>query len=215
MNNIKIEKYNEQLIRWPDSGKHILAQYDENSVIVYQAYNHSIGHYAANHGKFGGSFSFSRMTWMKPNFLWMMYRSGWGTKDNQEVTLAVKIKRKAFDTILSLAVPSSFDSERYYSVEEWKRQVKESDVRLQWDPDHNPFGEKEVRRAIQLGLRGAIVEKYASEWIIDIFDISEFVCEQRAHVEDGRLDLLYTPGEMVYRPNDSALSKNLGLSEEQ
>ncbi|MFM7854759.1 MAG: DUF4291 family protein [Flammeovirgaceae bacterium] len=27
--------------------------------------------------------SLNRMTWMKPNFLWMMYRSGWATKHNQ------------------------------------------------------------------------------------------------------------------------------------
>ncbi|WP_141653813.1 DUF4291 family protein, partial [Erwinia billingiae] len=26
-------------------------------------------------------FSMTRMTWIKPSFLWMMYRSGWGMKD--------------------------------------------------------------------------------------------------------------------------------------
>jgi len=25
----------------------------------------------------------NRMTWIKPNFLWMMYRSGWASKKNQ------------------------------------------------------------------------------------------------------------------------------------
>jgi NAD(P)-dependent dehydrogenase (short-subunit alcohol dehydrogenase family) len=29
----------------------------------------------------------------------MMYRSGWGTKENQEVTLAVRLRRAAFDEI--------------------------------------------------------------------------------------------------------------------
>lgn len=28
------------------------------------------------------------------------------------------------------------------------------EVRLQWDPDHSPTYSKEVRRAIQLGLKG-------------------------------------------------------------
>jgi len=27
------------------------------------------------------------MSWIKPNFLWMMYRCGWGTKEGQQVTL--------------------------------------------------------------------------------------------------------------------------------
>jgi Domain of unknown function (DUF4291) len=53
------------------------------------------------------------MTWIKPNFLWMMYRSGWGRKEGQEVTLAIRIKRSAFDEILSQAVHSKYTPELY------------------------------------------------------------------------------------------------------
>src|SRR4051812_30948572 len=80
------EPYPEQVNMWPPEGRHILAQFDAETVIVYQAYRSAIGQYAAEHGTFGGDFSYSRMSWVKPNFLWMMYRSGWGTKQNQEVT---------------------------------------------------------------------------------------------------------------------------------
>ena len=31
---------------WPREGKHILAQYDENSIVVYQAYRPEIAEYA-------------------------------------------------------------------------------------------------------------------------------------------------------------------------
>jgi hypothetical protein len=37
--------------------------------------------------------------------------------------------------------------------------VAESNVRLQWNPDHNPKGEKVERRAIQLGRRGDAIAK--------------------------------------------------------
>ena len=67
------------------SGRHVLAQYDAETVVVYQAYRPSIGAFAATHGYFGGGFSPSRMSWIKPNFLWMMYRCGWATKEGQEV----------------------------------------------------------------------------------------------------------------------------------
>jgi hypothetical protein len=39
--------YVEQKKQWPESGKYILATYDENSIVVYQAYNSKIGIYAA------------------------------------------------------------------------------------------------------------------------------------------------------------------------
>ena len=106
--NLITEPYIAQRARWPRSGRHILAQFDAESVVVYQAYRPEIGHFAARHGYFGGGFGLGRMSWIKPNFLWMMYRSGWGTKEDQEVTLAVRLRRDAFDEILGLAVHSTF-----------------------------------------------------------------------------------------------------------
>ncbi len=88
------EPYLVQIRRWPKTGRHILAQFDDESVIVYQAYRPAIGHFAAKNGFFGGEFSLSRMSWIKPNFLWMMYRCGWASKEGQEVVLAVRLKRK-------------------------------------------------------------------------------------------------------------------------
>ena len=55
----------------------IFAQYDENNIRVYQAYANPIADEAIRGATFGPSFKLSRMTWIKPSFLWMMYRSGW------------------------------------------------------------------------------------------------------------------------------------------
>ena len=80
-----------------------------------------------------------------------MYRSGWASKPNQECVLAVWIKRDGFDKILSEA----------YTPEAQKEAGKEDImVRLQWDPDHAPNGDKEQRRAIQMGLKGEV-----SKWL--------------------------------------------------
>lgn len=64
------EPYVTQASLWPRSGQHILAQFDEDSIVVYQAYKPSIGRFAAEHGHFGGEFGLGRMSWIKPNFLW-------------------------------------------------------------------------------------------------------------------------------------------------
>src|SRR5437899_649854 len=150
---LPIESYSEQSRTWPNEGRHILAHFDETSVIVYQAYRNDIGRFAAQHGYFGGTFSYQRMSWIKPNFLWMMYRSGWGTKEGQEVTLAVRLHRAFFDRILAQAVPSTYVPQLYPDREAWQEAVTHSDVRVQWDPDHDPSGAPQPRRAVQLGLR--------------------------------------------------------------
>lgn len=73
------------------------------------------------------------MSWIKTNFLWMMYRSLWGTKIDQEVVLAIWLQRAAFEEILAAAVHSSFEPELYSSRSEWEKTLKRSQVRLQWE----------------------------------------------------------------------------------
>ncbi|TCS93959.1 DUF4291 domain-containing protein [Hazenella coriacea] len=195
--NLVTEPYHLQQERWPNTGNHILAQYDDETIIVYQAYHPTIASFAIKHGYFGGPFKLSRMSWIKTNFLWMMYRSGWGRKENQEVTLAIRLKRAAFEKILTVAVHSQFVSKIYHTKEQWKKELQESEVRLQWDPDHDPTGNKVERRAIQLGLSGSFLEKYAREWIVEIQDISSFVEEQRK-VANPPFTELIMPKEDIY-----------------
>jgi hypothetical protein len=208
---LKTEPYLEQRHRWPPSGRHILAQYDDESVVVYQAYRPAIGHFAAKHGYFGGAFQLDRMSWIKPNFLWMMFRSGWGRKSGQEVTLAIWLRRWAFDDILKAAVHSTFVPEVYASEAEWKQAVERSSVRLQWDPDHDPLGAKLERRAIQLGLRGDALAGYAREWMLHIEDISPIVERERAHAQLPGFDQLLVPREEVYPVRDQKVAGRLGV----
>jgi hypothetical protein len=211
--NLITESYLEQSNRWPRSGRHILAHFDSSSVTVYQAYRPSIGLHAAKHQQFGADFSFTRMSWIKTNFLWMMYRSGWGAKKDQEVTLAVRLKREAFDWILENAVHSTFVSEVYQDRAEWEKAISTSSVRLQWDPDHDPAGAKLERRAIQLGLREDTLVKYARDWIVEIEDISDFVRDQREYANSRELYAkLLIPREDVYPITDSKTKSLLGVS---
>ena len=209
--NLTTEPYLQQSERWPKQGRRILAQSDAERIVVYQAYRSEIGRFAAEQGRFGGAFSLSRMSWIKPNFLWMMYRCGWATKENQETVLTISLRREAFDIILAESVPSAFDPARYGSEAEWKEAAARSQVRSQWDPDHHPSGAKVERRAIQLGLRGEFLARYAREWIVGIEDITPFVTDQRRHLGTGDYSGLLTPREEVY-PVPAALGDQIGLT---
>ncbi|CAI2172697.1 17894_t:CDS:2 [Funneliformis geosporum] len=275
---MKFELYDKQLKQWPETGRHILGQYDDESIIVYQAYNNSIADYAIQHQKFGGKeFSWKRMTWIKTNFTWMMYRSGWATKKNQERILAIKLTRKGFEEILAEAALTSFSqhlssnsqsntpstsrsnkssksrsnksfksrsdkssksrsdkssksrsdkssksrsdessksrSDTFSTLQhEWKEQLETSQVRLQWDPDHDLHGEKMQRRAIQLGIKNNILQKYSNEWIISIEDITEFVREQYELIKSNKLDEVRTPEEREYKIGDNLSKEKLGMN---
>lgn len=167
---MRLEKYEEARLHWPKRGKHILAQYDEEGIWVYQAFNRDIARYAVEHQKFHGCphYNPARMSWIKTNFLWMMYRCGWGTKDrNQTHTLALKLKRNFFDALLLAARTKGGGTDGI--------------VRLQWDPDHTPTGDKHPgRRAVQLGLKAKWLAPIASgEALLQVLDMSEFVEQNR------------------------------------
>ncbi|MDF1696680.1 MAG: DUF4291 domain-containing protein [Saprospiraceae bacterium] len=178
--NLKTIAYIDYETKLPQSGNWIVGQEKNDSLIVYQAYNPNIAKYAVANQKFGGNhYSFSRMTWIKPNFLWMMYRAGWATKVNQERILAIKMSKKGFLELLNEGVYTSYQADKYDSHEAWKEALGESEVRIQWDPDHDPRGNKLDRRAVQIGMKGSIMQKFNDEFIEEVTDITEFVAEQK------------------------------------
>ena len=206
---LKCENYETQDARWPQSGRHVLAQYDDETVVVYQAYRSSIANYAVKNQAFGGDFSFSRMSWIKPNFLWMMYRSGWASKPGQEHVLAIRMLRDGFDEICRRAVKSSFDRHGYETEAEWKAAVGASDARLQWDPDHLPNGRPTERRAVQLGLRGDALRSFSGDWVREIEDVTEFVHQQHGVLQSEGPGALMAPTEHVYPAHENLRADRL------
>ena len=122
--------------------------------------------------------------------------------------LGLRISRAFFDSVLEEAVPSGFDPTLYPDVPSWKAGVATSDVRLQWDPDHDPSGAPVERRAIQLGLRNRMLRAFASEEIREIIDMTAFVHEQAGH---ARTALLRMPAERPYMPEKTAALRQIGL----
>lgn len=150
----------------------IRAIHDEQVLTVYQAYSPEIAQPALRAGKFVSPFSFSRMTWIKPSFNWMMYRSGYASKPGQEVIVSIAIKRSGFEWALRNAVLASFNPEIHDSYEEWQTQLTLLPVRVQWDPARDWKLDQMGVRAIQIGLSGAAVQSYVDDWIVSINDVT-------------------------------------------
>ena len=194
------ELYTEQIERLPKTGEHIIGQVQDDQIVVYQAFNTKIAEYAVENQRFGGShYNFERMSWIKPNFLWMMYRAGWALKEHQQQILAIWFPLKKFSEIYHSAVYSSFKPHIYETEENWKQKLQESTVRLQWDPDHHPKGNKIERRAVQLGLRGETLKRFTTEWVTLIEDITDFVKTEHKKVTADDLDSLIVPKEDVIK----------------
>ncbi|MCT7354818.1 DUF4291 domain-containing protein [Streptomyces sp. 15-116A] len=166
----------------------VRAHHTESTVTVYQAYRPQIGHAAARDGRFPSSWSRERMTWIKPSFLWMMYRCGWGTKKDQETVLAVEISREGFVWALRHACLSHHVPVLHGDEAGWKRQLRQAPARVQWDPERDLRFDPLPYRSLQLGLAGEAAARYADEWIVGIEDITPLATEIHARVRAGELD---------------------------
>lgn len=212
---MKTEKYTEQIKRLPKTGQQIIGCIEGENIIVYQAFNKQIASYAAANQQFGGpAYSFNRMSWIKPGFLWMMHRAGWATKEQQEHILAITLPLVHFKTILRQATISSYKQELFANEETWKEELSKTEVRLQWDPDHDPYGNKQERKAIQLGMKGEVLKKFCTEWIVKIEDITDFVHTAHQKVLDKNLTDLDVPYEVIVELMDVGIEKRIGISNE-
>lgn len=166
----------------------IRAVYTDHTIRVYQAYPKEIAQPAVAAQKFVPPFKMDRMTWIKPSFLWMMYRSGWSQKSGQEHILAIDIKREGFLWALENASLSHFDTKIHTSREEWKAEIAQAPVRIQWDPERDIFHQPLEYRSIQIGLSKTAVYKYVNEWIVKITDITDFCRDMHKLVQERNHD---------------------------
>jgi hypothetical protein len=165
--------------------RQVRARHDEKTLVVYQAYNPAIAEAALGAGTFVAPFRRERMTWIKPSFLWMMYRCGWATKPGQERVLAITIARSGFEWALEHACLADYHPELYGSYEAWQERKRVSPVRVQWDPERGVALERLDHRAIQVGLGGESVDRYVDEWIQAIEDVTPLAREIGALVAAG------------------------------
>jgi len=178
----------------------IRALFDAQTVTVYQAYPPEIGLTAARTGSFPSSWQRDRMTWIKPSFLWMMYRCGWGTKVGQETVLAVTVTRDGFDWCLAQACLSHYQRGLHADRASWRRDLKRAPTRVQWDPERDVHLRPLAQRSLQLGLTGEAARRYADEWIVSITDVTAHArnIQRLIHAGEDQAAQQLLPAEQAY-----------------
>jgi len=183
--------------------RQIRASYNDRTITVYQAYSAAIAIPAVREQRLSASphFSLTRMTWIKPSWCWMMYRSGYSYKDpNQAHILALSMTHENFEKLLCEAAVhhgKALDTE-----------ARRKDVRVQWDPERSFRLEQLPYRSIQIGISGEVGKRWVEEWIDGIEDVTERARELKRAIEDKdvRLEELVSrrliPVKTEYKTSD-------------
>ncbi|MGW1769398.1 DUF4291 domain-containing protein [Streptomyces sp. NPDC002073] len=188
----------------PTPRHQIRAAHTDTTVTVYQAYAPHLGLPAAHNHRFPPAWKRDRMTWIKPSFLWMMYRCGWGTKPDQEIVLAVEITRAGFDHAVRNACLSHYAPGVHADHAAWQRELRATEARIQWDPERDLHLDPLPHRSLQLGLSGTLSRAYADAWTVAIRDVTPLAHEIHALVRagDDQAARALLPAERPYTPGD-------------
>jgi hypothetical protein len=166
----------------------IRAKQTPSTITVYQAYSPEIADPAIKAQTFVPPFSRDRMTWIKPSFRWIASRSSWARKVRQERILAIEITREGFEWALRHSCLSHYKPGEEPSKEEWRKKLRASPVRVQWDPERDILLNSLNYRSIQIGLSGEAVGRYLDEWIVSITDVTATMKKICGHLEIGDID---------------------------
>lgn len=189
--------------------RQFLASFDARGVDVYQAFKPSIVEEALRLQHFGKGFGLDRISWIKPSFGWILHRSEYATKHRQERIARVTLSQDGLLSLLAEAVPTQFEPSLYPSEDAWRRALNRTQVRYQWDPDRDPEGRPLARRAIQLGLEGDALRRYATEFIVSITDATP-LARALAEAIRRRAPLPAVPEELPY-PLPEEIARRLCL----
>ena len=194
------------------TSREIRATYDSNTITVYQAFSHKIADGTLKAGRFVAPFSFHRMTWIKPSFLWLMYRSQWGQKSCQERIFSIRISRQSWESALSQAVLTSFCKRVHGTYQAWQDQFKKTEVHVQWDPERTIHGKALPYGSIQVGISRHLIRDYAEKWIVDMNDITPLVNKIYDLKQSGQSSKVtrYLPVESRY-PVCEKITHRLGM----
>ncbi|MEU1520413.1 DUF4291 family protein [Streptomyces sp. NPDC005811] len=168
----------------------VRADHDADTIVVYQAYAPALADAALRAGRFVAPFSFHRMTWIKPSFLWLMHRSNWARKPGQERVLAVRMTRQGWEEALSRAVLTTADPAA----------VAQAAVHVQWDPERSLRGAALNHYSIQVGIGRGLIRTFTDDWIVDLTDLTPQVRKAAALAQGGQADKArrLLPAERAY-----------------
>jgi hypothetical protein len=209
--------------------RQIRALYNDETITVYQAYNSTIASAAVAEQRLDASplFRTSRMTWIKPSWAWMLYRSGYSYKDpGQERILALTIRHADFIRLLERGVLSHAPTIERQNVElddgevnlprSGPKREKLPGVRIQWDPERTVRLGRLEHRSIQIGIPGSVMAEFIAG-IVRIEDVTDRARElkktldEKPDITDQQLmEMGLAPVERVFEISED-LQRVLGM----
>lgn len=112
---------------------------------------------------------------------------------------------------------SHYHPEAHLDQADWARRLKQSAVRVQWDPERDLDLNPLTHRSLQLGLTGRATRDYADHWLCAVRDVTPLAHRVRELVRAGDrvAAAALLPAEAPYPPVAAEVARELRMSPQQ
>ncbi|MEQ1500635.1 MAG: DUF4291 family protein [Myxococcota bacterium] len=189
----------------------VLATYDDDAVIVWQAHSDAVADAALRDGGFGGrSWRTDRTTRFRLSLPSLLARNGWATRPGRERILAVRLCRVGFDAVLRQAVHAAMEPGVYPCRNAWHLATRYGQVTLAWHPDVDPTGAELDHETLRVGVRDGVLARFARDWVVGVEDWTPWVVANRTQVSASLPVPAVAPYPLVTSERDRLAGRGRG-----
>lgn len=164
----------------PASGRVLLATFDDDTVLTWQAHHADVAAEMISRGRPGGtSWRTDRVTRMRTSLPSLLARCDWGRRPGRERILGLRMTRAGFDAMLRQAVHGEFEPEVYATRGAWQLATRYAAVTLTWHPDRDAGGHELARQTVRIGVRDDALRRLTTEWVTGFEDFTPWVEQAR------------------------------------
>ncbi len=157
----------------------LLATWDADTVVVWQAHGTEVAERAVATGRFDGpAWRHDRTTRMRVSLPSLAWRTAYGQRAGRERLLAVRLRRAGFDELLRRAVEAEDDRAVYPSTATWRLAMRYASATVSWHPDRGPDGAELPWQTPRFGLRGALLDAFSREWVVGVEDHTGWLADR-------------------------------------
>jgi hypothetical protein len=139
----------------------LIASFDAESVVAYQAFPEALGAEIVARRGLGGGWRFDRHTRLQTSWRFVADRYAFGDRLHRSRILAIHVSRAGFDALVTAALTAEWDPALYKTSGAWRLATRFAPVLVEWI-DETP----------RFVVHGPLVRQLATEWVVDLRDVS-------------------------------------------
>lgn len=141
--------------------RELIASFGDECVVAYQAFDARMAADVLGRRGLAGRWRYDRHTRLQLPWSFVADRYAFGDRLDRPCIVAIAIARAGFDALVTAALNAEWDEQLYKTKGSWRLATRFAPVLVEW-----------VGPTPRLVVHGPLVRQLATEWVVDLRDVT-------------------------------------------